>query len=119
MTNLCFNYFKLIEGENPDGTKETAYNPWPYYSFTGKLRPFPQTPKRTVPPSILRPDYADHPEGVPLSEQAVKGSGQIKVLDDEEIEGMHVACKLGREVLDAAAAVCQVCEKITDMNDTF
>lgn len=55
--------------------------------FTGKLRPFPQTEKRTVPEHIGRPDYADHPKGFPLSEQAVKGSSQIKILDDEEIEG--------------------------------
>lgn len=30
------------------------------------------------------------------------------MLDDEEIEGMRVACKLGREVLDEAARVCDV-----------
>lgn len=76
-----------IEGESLDGKKETTYNPWPSYMFTGKLRPFPQTEKRTVPEGIGRPDYADHPKGYPLSEQAVKGSSQIKVLDDEEIEG--------------------------------
>lgn len=35
----------------------------------------------------MRPDYADHPQGFPVSEQEVKGSSQIKVLDDEEIEG--------------------------------
>lgn len=46
--------------------------------------------------------------GIPISEQAVKGTAQIKVLDDEEIEGMRVACKLGREVLDEAARVCDV-----------
>lgn len=40
-----------------------------------------------MPEHIGRPDYADHPQGFPLSEQAVKGSGHIKVLDDEEIEG--------------------------------
>lgn len=45
---------------------------------------------------------------MPLSEQAVRGSAQIKILDDEEIEGMRVACKLGREVLDEAAKVCDV-----------
>lgn len=39
---------------------------------------------------------------------AVKGTSNIKVLDDEEIEGMKVACKLGREVLDEAARVCDV-----------
>nr|CAI5837020.1 unnamed protein product [Callosobruchus analis] len=88
--------------------KDAGYNPWPHYNFTGKLRPFPQSPKRTVPESIKRPDYGDHPQGIPISEQAVKGSGLIKVLDDEEIEGMRVSCKLGREVLDEAARVCNV-----------
>lgn len=71
--------------------------------YTGKLRPCPQTPKRTVPLTIGRPDYADHPSGFPISEQALKGTSQIKVLDDEEIEAMRVSCKLGREVLDEAA----------------
>jgi methionyl aminopeptidase len=100
--------FVVAEGENPDKPRETSYNPWPYYTFTGQLRPFAQTPKRTVPEAIARPDYAEHPQGLPLSEQAVKGSGQIKILDDEEIEGMRVSCKLGREVLDEAARVCDV-----------
>lgn len=76
--------------------------------FTGTLRPYPQSLKRTVPTHILRPDYGEHPKGIPISEQAVKGTSQIKVLDDEEIEGMRVACKLGREVLDEAARVCDV-----------
>lgn len=40
-----------------------------------------------VPIAIGRPDYADHKLGHPLSELAVKGSSQIKVLDDVEIEG--------------------------------
>ncbi|CAH1965751.1 unnamed protein product [Acanthoscelides obtectus] len=98
----------LAKGENASGDKQMEYNPWPHYNFTGKLRPFQQSPKRTVPESIQRPDYADHPQGFPISEQAVKGSGLIKVLDDEEIEAMRVSCKLGREVLDEAARVCDV-----------
>jgi hypothetical protein len=60
----------------------------------GKLRPFPQGCRRTVPPHILRPDYADHLEGVPVSEQAVRGSAQIKCLTEDEEEGMRVACKV-------------------------
>ncbi|KAF7266901.1 hypothetical protein GWI33_019829 [Rhynchophorus ferrugineus] len=97
----------LAKGEG-NNKKDDTFNPWPYYNFTGRLRPYPQSSKRTVPLEIGRPDYADHPQGYPLSEQAVKGSGHIKVLDDEEIEGMKVACKLGREVLDEAARVCDV-----------
>lgn len=50
--------------------------------------------KRTVPDNILKPDYADDPKGVPYMEQKAKLSSQIKVLDEEEIEGMKVACKV-------------------------
>ena len=91
-----------------EGKETNAYNPWPYYTFTGKLRPFEQTPRRPVPPHIPRPDYADHKEGRSKSEEALRGNNTIKVLDDEEIEGMRVACRLGREVLDEAARVCDV-----------
>lgn len=60
----------------------------------GRLRPYTTSPARTVPDHIQRPDYADHPEGVPLSEQSVKLSSHIKVLNDEEIQAMRVACKV-------------------------
>lgn len=53
--------------------------------------------------SILRPDYADHPKGRSACEETLKGNTTIKVLSDEEIEGMRVAGRLGREVLDEAA----------------
>lgn len=99
---------QVAQGDLNSGGEEKEYQPWPNYRFTGKLRPFPQGPRRTVPPHIGRPDYADHPEGVPLSEQRVKGASHIKALDDEEIEGMRVACRLGREVLDEAAKVIDV-----------
>lgn len=58
------------------------------------MRPYPQTPKRTVPPHIERPDYADHPEGHPLGEQSARGSSHIKSLNDEEKEGMRVVSKV-------------------------
>ena len=74
------------------------YNPWPGYSFTGKLRPFPQSSKRAVKASIARPDYADNKEGFPASERAARGSSVIKSLSDEELEDMRVACRLAREV---------------------
>ena len=87
-----------VEGDNSKSVVGN-YNPWPSYPFTGKLRPAPRDPRREVPASIGRPDYADHPEGIPLSEQAVKGSAQIKILDDEEIEGMRVACKVFKSLI--------------------
>lgn len=97
---------QLAKGEN--GSDSDQYNPWPSYRYTGKLRPYRREAKREVPSSIARPDYAQNTDGIPYSEQAVRGLAQIKVLDDEEIEGMRVACKLGREVLDVAARTCEV-----------
>ncbi|KAJ1372447.1 Methionine aminopeptidase 1 [Parelaphostrongylus tenuis] len=85
---------------------DAPYNPWPNYRFTGPLRPAVVTPRRTVPPSIPRPDYAVHPEGVSFEERQAKKSKEVKVLDDEEIAGLRVSCRLGREVLDEAAKAC-------------
>lgn len=82
---------------------DDEYRPWPYYSFTGKLRPYPQTEKRLVPSSIGRPDYADDAEGHSPSEESLRGNTTIKVLNDEDIESMRLSCRLGREVLDEAA----------------
>ncbi|CAI4227180.1 unnamed protein product [Auanema sp. JU1783] len=82
------------------------YNPWPYYSFTGPLRPARLTPKREVPESIPRPDYALHPEGVSFEERNAKANKVVKVLTPEEKEGLKIACKLGREVLNEAAKAC-------------
>ncbi|XP_033330043.1 methionine aminopeptidase 1 [Megalopta genalis] len=96
---------KIAKGTGAD-TSSNDYNPWPYYHYTGQLRPYKREPRREVPEHIKRPDYAT--TGIPVSEQAVRDSSQIKVLDDEEIEGMRVACKLGREVLDEAARTCDV-----------
>lgn len=73
---------------------EVNYNPWPSFKYTGTLRPYPLSVKRIVPPHIPRPDYADHELGYPLGEIAERGSTVIKVLNDEEIEGMRLACRV-------------------------
>ncbi|ELR54192.1 Methionine aminopeptidase 1, partial [Bos mutus] len=81
-------------------------DPWAGYRYTGKLRPhYPLMPTRPVPSYIQRPDYADHPLGMSESEQALKGTSQIKLLSSEDIEGMRLVCRLAREVLDIAAGL--------------
>ncbi|KAJ8594327.1 methionine aminopeptidase [Rhizopogon salebrosus TDB-379] len=84
-----------------DGT----YNPFVNYNYTGTLRPvYPLSPKREVPAHIPRPDYALDEQGVPMTE--IKRAGQPpRILNAEEIEKMRTACRLGREVLDLAAAM--------------
>lgn len=99
---------KVIHLLAKGNSNKDAYNPWPYFTFTGKLRPFPQSEMRTVPLKIPRPDYADHKEGRSKCEEELRGNTAIKVLNDEEIEAMRVSCRLGREVLDEAARVCDV-----------
>lgn len=81
----------------------SPYVPWPGYAFTGTLRPYPVTPMRAVSAHIQRPDYADHQEGYPASERALRGSTNIETLNEEEEECLRVACRLGREVLEEAA----------------
>ena len=104
---------KLAKGDSASqnskrGGTNSLFNPWPGYVFTGRLRPAEQSATRVVPDHIPRPDYADHPEGFPLSEQKLRGNTYIRQLDEEEIEGLRVACRLGREVLDEAAKAVEV-----------
>ena len=78
------------------------YNPFPKFDFTGSLRPvYPLSPKRTVPPHISRPEYAE--DGNPKSERKFLGRNNITVLDKKQQEAMRKVCRLSREVLDAAA----------------
>ena len=73
------------------------------YSFTGPLRPYKQSPRRPVPAHIMRPDYADHPEGRSKSEEEDRARHEIIVCTPEQIEGVRLASKLARECLDEVA----------------
>lgn len=77
-----------------------------YYKFTGALRPALLSPRRSVPSTIRRPDYADDPAGISYLEQRDKAThNNIRVYTADEIDGEHGlrhACQMGREVLDIA-----------------
>lgn len=64
------------------------------------MRPYKQTPKRSVPSHIIKPDYADDNEGKSNSEEKEKYSKHIPVYSEEEIKGMRDSCKLARKILD-------------------
>lgn len=86
------------------------------YYFTGLLRPYQKTSKRLVPESIKKPDYAIHPQGIPISEQIDKRTNTtIRIYNENEINFMKNVCKIGREVLDIASSVIKVgitCDEI-------
>ncbi|CAK5270896.1 unnamed protein product, partial [Mycena citricolor] len=94
---------KAIHGGlvSADGT----YNPFPNFAYTGSMRPaYPLSSKRQIPAHIQLPDYVA--DGVPRSEIRASG-GPTKILNAEEIEKMRTVCRLGREILDIAAAAIQ------------
>eukprot|EP00882_Tetradesmus_deserticola_P008357 GHRQ01008814.1.p1 GENE.GHRQ01008814.1~~GHRQ01008814.1.p1 ORF type:complete len:202 (+),score=66.46 GHRQ01008814.1:1308-1913(+) len=75
----------------------------PGYAWTGPLRPARIGPTRQVPEHIQRPDYAV--TGIPTAEQESKQQRAVAIRSAEEAAGIRRACRVGREVLDAAAAV--------------
>lgn len=79
------------------------YDPFPESIYTGDLRAYyPLTPRRPVKEGIVLPDYAR--DGIPRSEQTFR-STHVEVLDEEAINTMRRVCKIGRLILDAAAAL--------------
>ena len=82
------------------------------YSFSGPLRPTMLSPRRIIPPTIRRPDYADHIAGVSNSEQRDRASNNsIRVYGTKELDaedGLRHACAMGREVLDVAGSSLRV-----------
>ncbi|KAJ1977058.1 Methionine aminopeptidase 1 [Dimargaris cristalligena] len=96
-----------VQNGGTSGGPAGTYNPFPAYYYSGAIRPtYPLGPRRTVPDHIKRPDYAE--TGIPTSEQAVRSSTKIEVLNAEEIEIIRHVARMGREVLDAGARAIKV-----------
>jgi methionyl aminopeptidase len=88
------------------------------FHFTGTLRPALYGPKRIVPASIRKPDYATHIAGVSESERRDKANhSNIRVYTADELDGkdandnecgLRHACQMGREVLDECGKALRV-----------
>lgn len=80
-----------------DAVKSDDYNPWPYFQFTGPLRPYRRSQERSIPKGVPRPDYSKH---------ALQSAyGLVRVLTRADIQGVREAAKVGRKVLDMAASL--------------
>ena len=66
----------------------------PLYQWTGRLRPHPISPYRTVPEHIPRPDYAT--TGWPAEEMESKKQNVVHLHTPEEVAGIRAACQLAR-----------------------
>jgi len=78
-----------------------------YVDWTGTLRPWARpavdgTAERLgrLPANVAKPDYAPH--GQPISEQADRRNRSIRKYEPKHVDGIREACRVGREVLDAA-----------------
>ena len=74
------------------------------YHFTGPLRPGKVSPIDTVPKNIVKPEYAE--SGHYISEENEMSGIEYKTPHD--IQGVREACRVGREVLDAAGSMVRV-----------
>lgn len=82
---------------------KSNHNPFPTYPYTGSLRPvYPLSLPRTVPDSIKLPDHAR--DGNPRLERVPQIRNKHVQLDAKQQEAMRKVCRLGREILDLAAA---------------
>ncbi|XP_047318232.1 methionine aminopeptidase 1A-like [Impatiens glandulifera] len=75
----------------------------PHFDWTGTLRPYPISKGRVVPAHIDLPDWAL--DGIPKIEPNSKLQYVIEIKSPDIISRMREACRIGREVLDAAACV--------------
>jgi methionyl aminopeptidase len=93
--------------------EKTKLPDWAHdFKFAGSLRPTLCSPIREVPSHIRKPDYALNESGVSISEQNDKANhNNIRIYTSKELDaeyGLRHACRMGREVLDAAGKALRV-----------
>lgn len=77
----------------------------PHFDWTGELRPYAISRRRAVPAHIELPDWAA--DGIPKTEPNSDLQHVVEIKTPDQIERMRETCRIGREVLDAAARVIQ------------
>uniref|UniRef100_A0A0N5BK64 Methionine aminopeptidase n=1 Tax=Strongyloides papillosus TaxID=174720 RepID=A0A0N5BK64_STREA len=86
------------------------------FRYTGNTKRGKVYKKNIIPSNIQRPDYANDINGICEEEERLQDSKKIKVLDDEEIEGVRVSAKLGRKILDEVAKIIDVGIETNDID---
>ncbi|PNW82456.1 hypothetical protein CHLRE_06g279750v5 [Chlamydomonas reinhardtii] len=77
----------------------------PDFEWTGPLRPYRISPMREIPAHIPKPDY--HKDGYPYKEQESRQQQIVPIRGPDDTAGIRAACRIGREVLDLAAAAAK------------
>eukprot|EP00292_Cryptomonas_paramecium_P010971 CAMPEP_0113700104 /NCGR_PEP_ID=MMETSP0038_2-20120614/23748_1 /TAXON_ID=2898 /ORGANISM="Cryptomonas paramecium" /LENGTH=334 /DNA_ID=CAMNT_0000623677 /DNA_START=52 /DNA_END=1053 /DNA_ORIENTATION=+ /assembly_acc=CAM_ASM_000170 len=90
--------FNLLSGFGFKSKKDT-------FKYTGTQRPGVLSPKRTVPDSIVKPDYWK--DGKPKARPPMM-PWSIPTNSKEDIDGIRVASRMAREILDMAGKSLRV-----------
>lgn len=90
------------------GQERTGRRPGFSYNGTvnGGLKPYRVGPDRPVPEGVVRPDY--YVGGDPVAERSSDAKNVPPVLTPKQQEEVRRACRLGREILDAAHRTVRV-----------
>jgi len=95
---------KLAHPKKEKVKKEAKLEP-PYwinqYAFTGPLRPGCVTEQRSVPPTVVKPDY--WATGQPVSEDVWRANNKIEVWPEDKIAIVRRTARLARMAVDAGA----------------
>ena len=97
----------LVAGVSEDKRRAMPYE-FTNYEFSGPLRPAYVTAQATVPDDagIPKPDYAETSD--PVSERAMRGNHAVDCKEGDDAEGMRLAGRYGREVIDIAGRFLKV-----------
>jgi methionyl aminopeptidase len=82
------------ESKDPAGAPPDNYNAYPNYRYSGKLRPWPTTPKRSVPETIAKPEYAT--TGIPKEELKKENIISVEILNERDQETIR---RIGKVIL--------------------
>lgn len=80
---------------------QTRTSVLPHFDWTGTLRPYPISRQRVIPEGIEKPDWASG--GIPKIEINSDLQNYVEIKTPEQIERLRETCRIGRDVLDAAA----------------
>ena len=87
--------------QNPGARRSARSEKMPNFAWTGSLRPFKTTPKRSYPSGLTPPDYAT--SGWPDEEFNSRYQSTVEVKTHAARDAMRKACSLARHVMDTVA----------------
>lgn len=75
------------------------------FCYSGKIKKGFVSPMANVPVQIVRPDYANHPQGISVLELQSRKNNKIPIYNQTDISKIRAVCKIGREIMNAVSKI--------------